>query len=185
MRKLRISTEIASPPLGARNDRGFTLVELLITALISIIVLFAMWVPFVAENSFWNRGTSQVNAQRDAQLVLNRIARSARESTSFTPSTPAAGHNRLVLNQPCGPVTFDGGPGFNGGQLQITDGCAVPPLIFTLIDNVRSRVTNFTPTPVGASNKLVNIQLSVLHTNRNNTYRNTETLQTELHLRNA
>lgn len=173
-----------------KRRRGFTLVELLIATLISFLVLLALSVPFVAQNSFWTRGSTQVDAQRDAQLVLSTIAKSARQKVTYTAITTTPGNGILVLREPCGSVTFQGGPAF-GGQLQVqSTGTCPSPLNLTLIDGVRSRVTNFTPIHVSAppDYKLLRIQLAVTNAYRTaaaNANSSSEFLDTEIHLRNA
>lgn len=127
------------------NRFGVTLVELLITILISSIAFFALTVPFVAERSQWGSGNRQTQAQRDAQLAMRAISRVARESTSFTPATG-------TFATLCGNQTFVS----VGGQLTWTD-CTGTPAV--LIDGVRSQVGLFSMT--AASAKLVDVQLRV------------------------
>jgi type II secretory pathway pseudopilin PulG len=163
---------------------GVTLIELLITIVISTIALLALTAPFVAERSFWGIGKRQTEAQRDAQVALRAIARAAREGNAIT--TPLAGFsgNTFTFTTPSCPVfgiTFSGDP--LSGQLLMTDGCA-GGLPIPLIDGVRSRVNNLVFT--GITNKLVHIQLDVTHRLRTTDPNvQNELLQTEIFLRNA
>lgn len=156
------------------NQRGLTLIELLITIIISTIALLGATAPFIAERSFWASGKRQTEAQRDAQMALRSMARFARQGNGYVPT--GDGHS----------VTFNFAgcnrqfqlAGANNDQLLMVDNCVAPPKNVTLIDGVRSKVTQLVFTNV--TSKLVNIQLQVTRENRQN-----ETLQTDLFLRNA
>ncbi len=164
---------VPDQPVG---QRGVTIVELMVAILISAIGLFALAVPFYAERTSWAIGWRQTEAQRDAQLVLSAMAHAARQSTSYTingatqtitfTTSPSLGN--------CN-ISFQGGPGFNGGQVQEVNGCN--GTTFLLIDAVQSSVTAWTLTNV--TPKLARVQLSVVNRTRGN-----ETLQTDLFLRN-
>lgn len=168
-----------------RHQKGFTLVELLITMVISVIAMFALAVPFVAERNFWNVGKRQAGAQRDAQMAMHAIARNAREG-SASALGGSNGDAVLTITVPCpGGTTaeriIEGGPAFGSapykGQLEMRGGCAAAGAT-TLIDGVRSKVTNMQVTEV-VPDKLVRIRLEVTHQGQQN-----ELLETELFLRN-
>lgn len=165
------------------NQKGVTLIEILIVAIIGAIALIALAVPFMAERRFSGLGKSQVEAQRDAQLVTRAIARIARESSVFS-ITGSAGDQTLVFTTPCGSVSFRGGSAFNNGgpntgQLIRTDNCVAPAATSVLIDGVRSKVTNFTATSV-TLNKMVDLQIDIQYQNQRS-----ELLQTRIYLRNG
>ena len=147
------------------NRRGVTLVELIMTVVIGAIAFFALSVPFVAERTFWSSGTRQTEAQRDAQLVLRAIARTARQSSGYN---AALGQFTTV----CGTESFTAA----SGQLTLTD-CAGNTL--TLIDGFRSQVAAFSITAVGT--KLVDVHVQII---RQGGVEN-EDLRTRIFMRNA
>ena len=159
--------------MKAANQQGVTLIELLIVMFLSLIALMAASTPFVGERSFWGTGTRQAEAQRSAQVALRAIARVAREGSSVDTPIPA---NQITFNTPCGKRTFQTA-GNGNNQFQMVDNCVLPALTVTLIDGVKSKVIQFTPTLINA--KLVDIQLQVKQENQQS-----EQLQTQLYLRN-
>ena len=176
-----------------RSEQGTTLIELLVVSIIGVIVLMALTLPFVAGTSFRKSGERQTEAQRDAQLILTTMAHASLDSTgnpSYSLSGPS-GARKITFTRNCGASTyqvyFEGGPAYNGGSGPLgqfhwhDNGCGNPAKDITLINGVRSRVTNFTLTSI--SNKLVKINLSVTHTTQGN--QEVETLETQLFLRNA
>ena len=160
------------------NQKGVTLVEVLIVTIIGVIAFMALAVPFLSERRFSGLGKSQVEAQRDAQLVTRAIARIARESNSFTPSGVAGNSGATFTRATGAAVCFEGGLNFNG-QLLRRSGCGNTAGEIILIDGVRSRVTNFTAIEV-VNDKLVDISLNVIYQNQRS-----ETLQTRIYLRNG
>ena len=167
------------------QDRGVTLVELLIAMVIGFIAFFALTAPFMTERSFWSAGRRQAEAQRDATLALRAMARLARQSQSYTVSFPGgpSGPVRVTFNHcPCGASFvnsfFEGGPTLGAGRFEMTDSCVNPGVATALIDGNRSRVAGFTVTAVNA--RLLNLQLVVSHEGLE-----TESLETQLFLRNA
>ena len=163
------------------GKRGVTLIELLLTLVISSIAFLALVVPFVAERSFWGAGRAQTEAQRDAQMALRAIARVARGSGSYAIDADARGIT--FYEDPAKTVCrayFDGDPSVGAGFLDMVDRCGAGPTA-TLIDGnpAQSRVTDLLITEV-VPDRLVNIQLGVTHNDRED-----EFLETELFLRNA
>ena len=159
------------------SQRGASLIELLITIIIGVIALMALAVPFVAERSFESSGKRQTEAQRDAQMALRSMTKAARDSSSYF-VTAGASSTRIDFARPCGTMSFEGGPNFSGGQIWWVNGCVAPVDTTVLIDGIRSRVTNFTVTPV--TTRLVKLRLDVIHENLRS-----EFLETEIFLRNA
>ena len=161
-----------------RNQRGVTLLELLIVIIISVILVLTAMVPFVAERLFWGRGRRRVESQQDAQIVMRAIERVARESSLY-----AVNANQITFTSPCGTRQFQLA-GASNNQLQLVNNCVSPAQTLTFIDGNRSRVTNWVITPVNT--KLVTIQLRVAHRLLATDPREeNETLVTEFFLRNA
>ena len=162
--------------------RGVTLIELIMTMVIGAIAFFALSVPFVAERSLWGSGTRQTEAQRDAQVILRAIARTARQS-GYYQITGAAGSNTITFydKPPAqGGVIrgcFRGGVAF-GNQFQM-DSTACSAASPALVDGVQSRVATFSITPIGT--KLVNVQLRVTRLGG----QENEQIRSQLFLRNA
>ena len=161
------------------NQRGVTLIEVLMTVVIGVIAFFPLAMPFVAERGFSITGENQTEAQRDAQVVLRAMAGVARESSAY--AYDASVPERIVFTTPgcAGSVIFEL---HGGGELHWHD-CGGNT--FALIDGVRSQVTNLTFTPVVA-NKLVRVSLTVVHSRSAGGPRaQAEVLETELFLRNG
>lgn len=161
------------------NQRGVTLIELLLAVVIGLIAFFPLAMPFVGERSLFSTGKRQTEAQRDAEIVLRAMARVARQSTAFT--IPSA--TQIDFTDPafCGgatPRTFEVHP---GGTFHLHD-CNGNTVV--LINGIRSQVATFVPTAV--SSRLVDIQLQV--TNRLTSAdprQRSESVSTKLFLRNA
>ena len=156
-----------------KNQQGVTLIELLVVVVISSIALIAAAMPFVAEQAFWRTGRERAAAQQDAQMVLRAMARTARQGTGYAVNQ---GGSSVTISLPACSRDFQLA---NGNQLQMVDHCVVPAQTLTLIDGVRSTVTQFVATTVVA-NRLVNIQLEITQGNQER-----EQLRTQLFLRNA
>ncbi len=172
------------------NQKGMSIVELLIAVLISSIVFFGLVVPFIADRSFWGAGRRQAQAQRDAQLALHTIARYGHESAGYT-WVGSGGQYTIAFNVPCpgvtpgpgvpigtGTVVFQTGPSFNKGRFDMVDNCSGGKRAI-LIDGVRSKVTNFVVTPISSGN-LVTVKLKVTYENQMS-----ETLQTQVFMHNS
>lgn len=157
------------------HERGVTLVELMVTMVLGAIVLLAAVMPFIAERSFWAAGRRQAEAQRDAQMAMRALAHMARQGQGY--AVAPTGDSITVNFTGCNRQFQRGGA--DPHQLLMVDNCVAPSKTTTLIDGVKSQVTQLVFTPVVA-NKLVTIQLQVTHENQKN-----ETLQTNLFLRNA
>ncbi len=163
-----------------RWSSGVTLVEFLVAFLIAGIALFGLAIPFFSERSFWRQGDRQVEAQRDAQVGLRAMARSARTSSGHNLAVGASA-NSITFNVLCpngvtfGTRRFTGTPG-GSGQFQMTDSCSGRTTTF--IDGNRSEVTAFQVTAV--TSQLVRVQIQVTQKGEKN-----ELLETEIYLRNA
>ena len=149
---------------------GFTLIELLIAIVIGTIAMFALLPPFLAEGNFFRQGKRQTEAQRDAQLALRAMARTVREGSAYN-----AGTNTFTV--PCGGVQFEA----HGDGSFHRHGCLGDA---TIIDGVRSKVSNFTITPI--TSRLARVHLEVTHQLRaTDPNQRLEILETELFLRNG
>lgn len=160
-----------------RCQKGASLIELMITVIIGAIAMMALAVPFIAERSFESSGRRQAEAQRDAQMAMRSMSRAARDSSGYT-ITAGANSTKIDFVRPCGAMSFEGGPTFNGGQIRWVDACVSPSNTIILIDGVRSRVTALTATAV--SPKLIRLNLGVTYQNQQS-----ELLETDVFLRNA
>lgn len=175
------------------NQKGVTLIELLMAIVIGSIAFFPLAIPLVGERSFWGAGQRQTEAQRDAQMALRAMARVARECSAYNVLNPGPNAGQLSLINSSGPPDpfagpncFLGGPAapYNGLFLQ-RKSCDNFASTVVLIDGVRSQVQGFTITQV-VPNKLVRVQLQVTHRLRtSDPVTRNETLVTELFLRNA
>lgn len=161
-----------------KSAAGFTLVELLMTMIISSIAFMALVVPFVAERTFWATGRRETAAQRDAHMAVHTISRAARESSAANVTTLSAGHLRLTLARPCGTASFEGGPAFNGGQLVLTDGCESPAVTSVMIDGAGSRLLGFDAS--GSGTDTLWVRLNVTNENEGS-----KIIETKVFLRNA
>ena len=176
-----ISTAFMSGPCALRKRRcaGVTLIELLVTLIIAGIAFFGLAVPFFSERSFWRQGERQTEAQRDAQVGLRALARSAHGSSShnLVVGTTASSitFNVLCPGGGAGTRQFIGTPGA-GNQFQLIDSCSGQTTTF--IDGNRSQVIAWQATAV--TPRLVRVRMQVTQGNQSN-----ELLETEVYLRNA
>ena len=173
------------------NRRGVTLIELLITLMISSIAMMALAIPFVTERAMALSGKAQAESQRDAEMVMRAIARVARESNIYTPFILQTLNAEISFNNLFGPGScFKGGPNFNfggfNGALVVAEACVGGALSAprVLIDGNRSNVEEFSVTPI--TNKLVRVTLRVSHQPIvGGPRQEDEVLETEIFLRNA
>jgi prepilin-type N-terminal cleavage/methylation domain-containing protein len=170
-----------------QTRRGVTLIELLMTIVISGIALFSLAPVLIAEGQLFRKGKRQTEAQRDAQMVVRAMARVARQSTSYDFAN-FPGFARLGLVDPFGGggcfIGFMGGP--FAGQFWQRPTCDSPNTT-VLIDGVRSRVVGFTVTPVVENpDRLVHVRLQVSHRLRTtDPLQEDEVLETDFFLRNG
>ena len=161
---------------------GLTLIELLIAVMISAIAMFGLALPLISGKLSTRIGFRQTEAQRDAQLIMQAIARRAHERSSYIINGPG----NITFATPCGTWQFQKG-GVGGSQFLMTDcsGSPLPPLI----DGKRSQLTNFTVANVGPVGKtrLVRVNLTLVHQlgTLTDNRQETETLLTDLYLHNA
>jgi prepilin-type N-terminal cleavage/methylation domain-containing protein len=153
------------------SQAGFTLIEILMTLIITTIALIAVSGPFMAERRFWSNGMKKAMAQRDAHMILRAMEQSVRESEGFT-VTEFGDSDTLTLTGTCAPV-FTGGPSLSG-KLNKTD-CNGS---LDLVEGARSMVTEFNVSSVVAD-KLVNVRIHVVSDLMD------EVLETQMYVRNG
>ena len=166
-------TVFTSKPSKHCNERGFTLAELLIAMIISVIAVLMIAIPFVAERNFWRTGQDRVEARRDAQMVLRAMARIGRSSLEYE-----VGGTSILIFRGCSEGQVFQLTGANNDQLVLMNNCATPAETQILIDGGRSRVNQFAVTPL--SDRVVRIELEIIRGNEVSGL-----LQTELFVRNA
>jgi prepilin-type N-terminal cleavage/methylation domain-containing protein len=60
---------------GMRNDRGFTLIEILIASTIFVIVLLGVYVVYETNQATYIRGEGRANVQQNARVALDQMTR--------------------------------------------------------------------------------------------------------------
>lgn len=63
-----------------RNQRGFTLLEVLISSAVSVIVLAAIYLMLMTNQVTYARGENKVEIQQNARVAMRRMAREVRMS---------------------------------------------------------------------------------------------------------
>lgn len=71
-------------PKMLAKDRGFTLVEMMITVLIASVVLFSVFRVFTATNKSYRRGSESIDGQQNSRAALTWLARELRSAKSFS-----------------------------------------------------------------------------------------------------
>ena len=168
----------SAPPLRRGEGQwGVTLVEMLVTIVMSTMVFLSLTILLSTAQSFRGSGENQTEVQRDASLILKTMAHIARQSTGYTISLNGA--KVTFTSGACSP-SFQGGPtiGPGGGQVQMSDGCSIPTTTL-LIDGAWSRATQFQMTSV-SPNKVVHARIQITYRGLQN-----ELLETDLFLRNG
>jgi type II secretory pathway pseudopilin PulG len=123
-----------------------TLIEVLVTVVISAIAMMALAMPVVAERRFWTIGIQQTQVQRDAQVALRAIAKVARQSSKVDVKNVGPDHGKVEFGYTgCGKHVFEGGSDVGDalpkGWLK-ADRCGVSSaLINPSVDRGGSRVT--------------------------------------------
>ena len=146
--------------------------------------------PFVAERVFWKQGKQQTEAQRDAQMVMRAIARTARGASAV--SLPSS--SSVTLTRRCDSGTGNGTVTYEKSGVQLLkrtlvckiDGSDVSTVGSEpkLIDGVRSKVATFTPAVNGT---VLSVVLDVYHNiiPTDSDPAQHEYLQTNIYMRNA
>ncbi len=66
------------------RDRGFTLVEMMVTLLIVSVVMFAVFRVFTSTNETYERGTESIDGQQNTRAALSWLTRELRSARGFT-----------------------------------------------------------------------------------------------------
>jgi prepilin-type N-terminal cleavage/methylation domain-containing protein len=68
--------------MNAKKQKGFTMMELVITMCISSIVILAGGAVLATSHKQWNKALNEVNLQRDGSYIMLELSRSIRSGTS-------------------------------------------------------------------------------------------------------
>jgi len=80
--------------IGARDERGLTLIEVVVVGVLAAIVMVALTGFYISSQGTWIDASSQAVTQREASLALATIADSVRASNS---AIVLAGTKTLIL----------------------------------------------------------------------------------------
>lgn len=78
---------MTAPVRRGRDERGFTLIELMISAAILGLVMAGLLGLLTASRDAYSRGTSTIEAQQNARVALERISKDLREA-GYHPRPP-------------------------------------------------------------------------------------------------
>ena len=112
------------------NNKGFTLVELMVAIIILSIVVLSVGMILTSSWRFWNNGWQQVGVQRDASYAFSRIEKVVRAGSS---AVVLGGGSGLQVTSNSITNTFQ----LNGNVLQLITGSTT--------ENIVSGVQNNTP----------------------------------------
>ena len=68
--------------MKTKGQKGFTLIEVMIAIVASVILLLAAGTALVSGHTFWNKAWEKVNLQRDASYAMLKISHSIKEGMS-------------------------------------------------------------------------------------------------------
>ena len=173
-----------------KNNKGYTLVELLVSMVVLMMVLTEVYIVMNNGSNVYNRGSYDVSLQTKAQqalMHLEDILIDANESVSYDSAGVLGDNGKLtIVNEPGDDymVTFDNsdpvGKIYGYGKLMVTvthDDGSVEPAV-PLVDNVASyRVVTDEITNKTGDSVFVNISMS----NKESNY---STQTKEIYLRN-
>jgi pilin/secretion family protein with methylation motif len=99
------------------NQRGLTLVELLVSFFIGSIILLALGSFYAATARFTTQSNSQTALQRQAQLIMTEMARQVQPATALTRGTCNADANSIGVTNSSGSYCFyKSGSGLREGR---------------------------------------------------------------------
>lgn len=89
------------------NEQGFTVVEMLISAAVFAIVMFAVYMMLITNQITYARGENKVEIQQNARVAMRRIAREIRMA-GFDPSSaiPAQASQTAIQIASPNTITF-------------------------------------------------------------------------------
>jgi len=89
------------------NQRGFTLLEMLISSAVFVIVLFAVYLMLVTSQITYARGENKVEIQQNARVAMQRMAREVRMS-GYDPGSaiPAQASQTAIQVANANTITF-------------------------------------------------------------------------------
>jgi prepilin-type N-terminal cleavage/methylation domain-containing protein len=124
--------------MKANNQKGFTLIEVLIVVVMSLIVILAVGAVLVAGNKFWNKAWKMAELQRDAYYAMLRLSHPIKEGTNAEVQNDT---DVKIYGRDGGWIRFFLVPGTNelqceipGQNLQTING-NVENVQFSIIDN--------------------------------------------------
>lgn len=141
------------------NTRGFSLIELMVVVAILGFIIIGLVTFFSGGTRSWIIGQSQLKAQREARLALDRMAKEIREGDSFDNSS---GDNKLIVKFDVlgkSDLTYNWS-GNHGDSLTRNTGPFldnVHDITFVYLNQSGIIMTN----PVNASKVLINLQIDV------------------------
>ena len=154
---LYIKKQKNSIHLYSKQQKGFSLIELMVAVVILGLIILALVTFFTGGTIAWVAGQSQLEAQRNARLAMDRMVREIREadyvaSTSISDDidfhTPFAGSISYSLSVSGGDLKRDDIPMINNVQ----------SLVFSYYDSSGIQVEP----PVGTVSKVhINLEVDV------------------------
>ena len=131
----------------SKDERGFTLSEMLVTIMIMIVVFFAMFSIFDMSLRVFSFGNNKVEAVESARIGLEKMEREVRQAYKFNNSaSPAQDHLFFDTASPTIPLTVPptavtqltfgndlGAPGAGNGIVECGSPCEY--ITYKLIDN--------------------------------------------------
>jgi prepilin-type N-terminal cleavage/methylation domain-containing protein len=157
------------------DDRGFTLLELLVAGAIGSVVLLGIGGYYLSTLRFYDQSSSQAFLQRQASLAIEEMARQIRPANALTRGVCNADPNALQVTNSLGVFCFyRNGSQLSedrpGGTANLLSGSPVPL-------TVTSFTSLLTPASSGATRATISFQLS-------DNVQNSMTFQTDLSRRN-
>jgi prepilin-type N-terminal cleavage/methylation domain-containing protein len=152
-----------------RGERGFTLVELLVTALVMVVVLLGTMQVLDDSTRMAAQDTDRGHAIREAQVGLDRMVREARHARAVVAAGPQALELDVRRRGVDSRVRFDcsvaepGRPGLSRCTRTVVSGPGAgtaEPLV-TAIAPVQGSPTVFTYSPAAGPARYVRVQLGV------------------------
>jgi Tfp pilus assembly protein PilW len=137
-----------------REEKGFSLSEMMVTILIMIIVLFALFSIFDMSLNIYGFGNSKAEAMENARLGMEKMEREIRQAYAFDKGNPTTPDRRLFDVWTATQITFgndldgDMKSGPTAGECPNIDDCEL--ISYSLDDGTGSlmRTSGGAPQPV-------------------------------------